>query len=348
MSQSGLHGHYIAGADCNHISQFHALRVSLALKKGIALERWSNSLLVMLEKMFGVHLVSKLCTILLKEVDFNAINKEVYGVRMLDKVWKYELIPEEIFSKENRTANDGGLAKMLFYNIVCQACSAAAIALVDASNCYDRIAHAMASLIFQSFGVESTAVLAMLKTIQGMKFFMQTAYGDSKTFAKSTIKIKMQGLGQGNGASPMGWGVISITILQVHGAKGHGAHFIAPMSQVQSSLSAILYVNNTDLLHLNMDTNESIQEVHITLQQAIENWGQLLIATGGSLKPEKCFIHLLDFVWTQKGEWQYIAHQKDNTAALCSTAQWNYVCYHTLGSKQCSEDTRGGDMPVRE
>jgi hypothetical protein len=39
-SQSGLpFGHYIAGMDCNYISQFHALRVSLAIKKGIVLER---------------------------------------------------------------------------------------------------------------------------------------------------------------------------------------------------------------------------------------------------------------------------------------------------------------------
>ncbi len=104
--------------------------------------------------------------------------------------------------------------------------------MVDASNCYDRIALAMASLIFQSFGVDSTAVLAMLETIQEIKFFLQTAYGDSKTFAGSTIKIKTQGLGQGNGASPTGWCAISITILWVHGAKGQGAHFIAPMSQV--------------------------------------------------------------------------------------------------------------------
>ncbi len=61
LSSSGLHfGHYIAGADYDYISQFHALRVSLALKKGIALERWANELLVMLEKMVGVWLVSKL------------------------------------------------------------------------------------------------------------------------------------------------------------------------------------------------------------------------------------------------------------------------------------------------
>ncbi len=112
-SPSGLHfGHYIAGADCNFISQFHALRVSLALKKGIALEQWATGLSVMLEKMFGVRLVSKLQTIfLLMEADFNAMNKEVYGIRMLEEARKYKLVPEEIFSEKNRTADDGGLAK---------------------------------------------------------------------------------------------------------------------------------------------------------------------------------------------------------------------------------------------
>ena len=111
-SLSGLHfGRYIAGADCNYISLFHALRVSLALKKGIAPEHWANRLLVMLEKMFGEHFVSKFQAILLMESDFNAMNKKVYGARMLDEAWKYKLVPEEIFSKKNRTADNGGLAK---------------------------------------------------------------------------------------------------------------------------------------------------------------------------------------------------------------------------------------------
>ena len=88
----------------------------------------------------------------------------------------------------------------------------------------------MALLIFQSFGVENTAVLAMLEAIQEMKFFLRTAFGDSREFAGLTIEVKTQGLGQGNDASPTGWCVISIMILQAHGAKGHGAHFIAPLS----------------------------------------------------------------------------------------------------------------------
>jgi len=115
----------------------------------------------MLEKMFAVRLVSKLRAILLMEADFNAMNKEVYGIRMLDNAQRYNLIPEEIFSEQNRTADDGGLTKTLFYDIARQTRTPAAIASVDASNCYDRIAHAMASLIFQSFGVKSAAVSAM-------------------------------------------------------------------------------------------------------------------------------------------------------------------------------------------
>jgi hypothetical protein len=62
--------------------------------------------------------------------------------------------------------------------------------LVDASNCYDRIAHAMALLIFQSFGVEDTAVMAMLEMIQEMKFFLRMAFGDSRDFAGLTIEVK--------------------------------------------------------------------------------------------------------------------------------------------------------------
>ena len=306
----GLHfGYYIAGADCNYISQFHTLRVSLALKKGIALECWANGLLVMLEKI-----VSKLRAILLMEADFNAVNKEVYGVRTLKEARKYTLVPEEIFSEQNRTTNNGGLAKTLFYDIACQLRIPATITLVDASNWYDHIAHAMALLIFQSFGVEDTAVSAMLEMIHKMKFFLRTAFGESSEFAGLTVKA--QSLGQGNGVSWAGWCVNSIMILQAHGAKGHGTHFIAPLSQVRISLSVILYVDDTDLLHLDMDGNETVVEVHAVLQPAIDNWGKLLIATGGTLKPDKCFFHLINFQWTRRGGWQYVGHHEDETAAV--------------------------------
>ncbi len=35
------------------------------------------------------------------------------------------------------------------------------------------------------------------------------------------------------------------------------------------------------------------------------NWGCLLIATGGALKPSKCFFQLISFFWKPDGTWQY-------------------------------------------
>jgi hypothetical protein len=72
-SVSGLHfGHYISGAHSDEISDFHALKTSLAIVHGISLGRWSKGLCVMLEKVLGVKLITKLHAILLMEADFNA------------------------------------------------------------------------------------------------------------------------------------------------------------------------------------------------------------------------------------------------------------------------------------
>ncbi len=170
-TKSGIHfGHYIVGSKSNIISHYHAALVSITLAHTIQLERWSRGLSVMLEKTLGITLVNKLHVILIMEGDFNAANKMVYGVRMLNNARDHNLMPEEIFSKRNRMANDGMLRKTLFYNITRQACVPAAIALVDVSNCYDRIAHAMAYLIFQVFGVPTTAIKSMLGTIENMNF----------------------------------------------------------------------------------------------------------------------------------------------------------------------------------
>jgi hypothetical protein len=277
LSESGIHfGHYIVGSKSDIISHYHASLVSVTLAHAIQLERWSRGLSVMLEKTLGVTLVTKLRAILLMEGDFNATNKIVYGVRMLQNARTYQMMPEEIFSKKNRMADDGTLCKTLFFDIARQARVGAAIASVDASNCYDRIAHAMASLIFQAFGVPTTAVESMLGAIDNMKFFLRTGFGDSTSFSGGGISIKTQGLCQGNGAAPAGWAVISICIIGAHRKKGHGAKFLCPITQLQHHLSAILYVDDTDLLHINMTKDESINEVHQAIQESVNSWGNLL------------------------------------------------------------------------
>ena len=185
------------------------------------------------------------------------------------------------------------------------------LSLIDAANCYDSISHAIASLVFQAFGVPTEAIESMLTAIEEMKCFLRTAYGDSTGFAGSKIEVKFQGSCQGNGAAPAGWAVISITILQAHEEKGHGAHFVCPMSNLSGHLAAILFVDDTDIVHIDLSDNQTVGGAHESLQDSIHNWGQLLIATGGAFKPVKCFHHLISHVWRANGAWKCATNEEN-------------------------------------
>ena len=108
---------------------------------------------------------------------------------------------------------------MLFQDVVRQTRLTAELASVDAANCYDSIAHAIASLVFQAYGVPKEVLQSMLSTTEEMKYYLRTEYGDSKNYRGQKISVKFQGLCQGNGAAPAGWAVISITILNAHKKK---------------------------------------------------------------------------------------------------------------------------------
>ncbi len=99
----------------------------------------------------------------------------------------------------------------------------------------------MASMVFQSFGVPAVAIESLLTTIQNMKFFLCTGYGDSANYAGGESKdpedpVKTQGMCQGNSAAPVAWTVTSIPMIAAHKRKGHGAHSIAPISDITNHL----------------------------------------------------------------------------------------------------------------
>jgi hypothetical protein len=104
-----------------------------------------------------------------------------------------------------------------------------------------------------------------------MKFFLRTGFGDSKSFAGGGISVKTQGLTQGNGASPAGWAVISIFIIGAQRKKGHGAKFYCPITNLKHHLSAIFYVNDTNLLHIDLSKDETVKEVHIAIQDSVNS-----------------------------------------------------------------------------
>ena len=73
--------------------------------------------------------------------------------------------------------------------------------------------------------------------------------------------------------------MISITIINVHNRKGHEGHFICPISRREGHLDAILFVDDTYLIHIDMNQDQCIHEAHAAMQESIVNWVRILIAT---------------------------------------------------------------------
>ena len=62
-------------------------------------------------------------------------------------------------------ADDGTLAKVLFFDVMRQFKLPAGLTSVDAANCSNSVVHAVAALTFRTFGVPKQAVQVMLQTI---------------------------------------------------------------------------------------------------------------------------------------------------------------------------------------
>ncbi len=77
--------------------------------------------------------------------------------------------------------------------------------------------------------------------------------------------------------------------------KGHGAHLVTPISNLPCHLVGGLFADVADLFHLDMREMEMAIDAHGRLQDAVINWGKLLIAMGGALKPKKCLFYLMSF-----------------------------------------------------
>jgi hypothetical protein len=86
---------------------------------------------------------------------------------------------------------------------------------------------------------------------------------------------------------------------------------MCPISNLKFHLAGVLFVDDTDLIHINMGVNEDADLALIHLQDSITNWGKLLLATGGALKPGKCFYYLISFEWRQDGSWRYAKNENN-------------------------------------
>ena len=102
---------------------------------------------------------------------------------MLNVVRIHCFVPVVIYVEKGKTADECSLAKFIINDIIWHSRVSAGLSCIDATNYYYSITHAIVSMVFQAFGVPLESVEAMLIAVEEMKYFLWTAYEDSKNLA---------------------------------------------------------------------------------------------------------------------------------------------------------------------
>jgi hypothetical protein len=145
----------------------------------------------------------------------------------------------------------------------------------------------------------------MLQPIQRIKYFLQTAIGDSEAFFSSLDNaLAFQGSCQGNKGSSVFWLAVSAFLVYMLHRLGHVARIILAMSRSVLEVVGFLFVNDTDLMTVATTKSETPTQVTSRMQDAVNAWHGGLRASGGALKPDKCSWCLVSFFWEQ-GQWEY-------------------------------------------
>ncbi|KAL3788945.1 hypothetical protein HJC23_000229 [Cyclotella cryptica] len=298
-SKSGRHfGHYRAITENPDLVSLQVKSINLVSRRGTPLDRWRQGVTVLLEKVAGNNRIDKLRAICLLEADFNWWLKVHFARRMTHRMRATGALPLEQGATSGKTAMDSSLAKQLFFdqaNVLHHCC---AVTSTDAANCYDAVNHAAGSFVLQAMSVPINIVKCYLLCVQTMRFFLKTGFGMAKQSYGGSNQNPYMGLVQGSGAAPAAWTAISTVMLAAYKFKGYGAFFASAWSGILLGIAAILYVDDTDLLHMT-SPNTSEASFFQQIQEATTYWAYLLQATGGNLKPEKCYWYFLTYKFVQ-------------------------------------------------
>ena len=184
----------------------------------------------------------------------------------------------------------------------------------DLKSCYDRVVHTAASLVLQRVGVPVQNIKCMFRTIQRLIHRIHTAFGLSEcTFGGLSSKYKkpLQGMGQGNGAGPSIWSILSSTVFNQLRNRGFSTSFCYSLSMGLYQLCGFSYMDDCDLIA----DGEDVKEVHSKLGSMLNMWDELMEVNGEAIAPDKCWWYLVDFVW-KGGKWEYYNAGRDKDLSV--------------------------------
>jgi hypothetical protein len=227
--------------------------------------------------------VHKLCVICLLRADFNWWNKLIFVKWMMQQASQAGSIPQECYAKKQSHCNFAILTKQFFCDSSCVLHHPAGLGKCNFGDYYDRAVHPPTSIALQSWGISKSAIWVLLSTMQTMQCVLKTGFGKSSNSYSGTTASPNSGLGQGSGTSPPGFLLaLSSLIINANWQMGHGAQILSSFS-CHLYLMAVMYVDDTNLLHRPKLSSTNPDDLIAHVQHATTDYGQLAKASGGIL-----------------------------------------------------------------
>jgi len=270
---------------------------------------------------------------MLFEANFNYNNKRLGQAVMISVEQAGLLTPEQYGSRKHKSANLQCLNKQLLYDWAWFRQQLLALCSNDAKSCYDQIVLTMAALCLCQVGASLEMVGSMVRTLQRMRHHTCAAFGDlviSKGWREWGGPIA--GIGQGNGAGPQIWAVVSSPLFDILRSDGFFALLIGAISSYKWRLAGFAFIDDTNLIVTGIKESASASDVAHRMQDAVAEWEALLSATGGALVPEKCFWYLVDFEF-MGSQWQY-TRKSDSVLLVVRNAAGNLVMIPQLSATE--------------
>ena len=160
----------------------------------------------------------------------------------------------------------------------------------DAIGCFDHMIPSHSILNSRKIRVLDQVCTLHTKTLNNSKYYIKTVLGTSTTSYTYTEERKNYGQGQGARSSGTSYTLISVPLMTTLEKSSIGCKIISSNKKIKWKKIIIAFVDDKRLYANNWKVNKP-KVINEQLEDAANNWNELLITTGGGLELTK---HLYD------------------------------------------------------
>eukprot|EP00978_Attheya_sp_CCMP212_P045987 scaffold368430_cov59-Attheya_sp.AAC.6 len=197
---------------------------------------------------------------------------------------QHGLADKQYGSRKHHSAAEQALNKRLMFEILhVSKQSASKNTVVDLRSNYDLVIHSGASVALQQQGMPEQPIVYLWAF---------------------PFDHPPQGLGQGNGAAPAIWALVSTPVLHMLRKQGFGAEFKLAISGEEIHLVGYEFVDDSDIIQTAVIGDTDINKVFEHAQAGLNTFVGGMKASGGQVHPDKCNYCKIEFVW-RNDKWKY-------------------------------------------